>query len=1490
MSFNYSFAGKIQKWREQLKDLYLLERQEIRFGRRSIDVAGIDDLCVELVLVEEQNKAVGKGRKTGLESDKRMGRSNESDTLDLSENNKLYQKLSNDPILFINALEKGGIQTVLADKRQSRKMLGSYHDMFHLSNHLLLFGAAGTGKTTQINKIAYDWAKHVRDVSSAISSEETVPVHVAMKLVFVLDMHKFQSNQTLSEAVKEQLLPGVSIDDIDYVFHFLRHKCLVIFDGFDEIVKGVTNHALNCTQVRGLFVIVTTRPHMKDKFCRKNKGYTQIQVCGFSSKNAAKYIRKLFDILEVKDLAPSLAAKVVESPLLQTLSSFPVLLVMLCLLWEDTKTQGITFYSMTNLYKEALTEQYLNKPFEDKDEERLPGEEIENVLQILGKTALTALFENKILIKEDHFENRNMLKCGIRLGLVICHDGKLLGDTSVSFIHKTFQEYCAAVYMCRLFDSDRGKFHSCLSEISIDTVNHMEYMLRFCCGLSLKAAAAIFDHVLSVVKTNENSWRLSLILLYEIELSHDPNLVNQYNFHNELKSLCMSTEIDADADLIGAIMHFIRDKNPFLEIWLSKVKSFDSKYRHTSICSIMQILYKMPLLESVTISVQALTNENMTTGTEFTRLTQLELSVFKALHVSSLKTLLICVPALRTLHLAVVQLINDVQYCEKSILLSKSLTELCLMSIDGNSTLDVNVTQLVSFLSCIPALTVVQLHNVHLTDILDVKQVTLSESLKDFTMIGELPDRVYNVSVTQLVSFLSCMPALTEVILLDVHLTGELDTDHVTFSESLKEFVIGGDLPACVYSVSVTQLVSFLSCMPALTKVSLQDVYLTGELGTKQVTLSESLKEFVMAGNLPDRVYSVDVTQLINFFSCMPTLTKVLLQDAYFAGELDDSSVTLSDSLKEFVIIGGLPDRVYNMNVTQLINFLSCMPGLTKVELQDVYLTGESDVNSVTLSESLKEFVMLGCLPDRVYNISVAQLVNFLSCMPGLTKVILQDVHLTGEYDVNSVTLSESLKKFVMNGFLPDRVYNINVTQLINFLSCMPGLTKVSLKDVYLTGELGAKQVTLSESLKEFVMAGNLPDRVYSVDVTQLINFFSCMPTLTKVLLQDAYFAGELDDSSVTLSDSLKEFVIIGCLPDRVYNMNVTQLINFLSCMPGLTKVELQDVYLTGESDVNSVTLSESLKEFEMNGFLPDRVCNINVSQLINFLSCMPALTKVSLQDVHLTDELDDNCVTLNESLKELGMAGFLPDRVYNINVTQLINLLSCMPGLTKVLLQDVHLTGESDVNSVTLSESLKEFEMNGFLPDRVCNINVSQLINFLSCMPALTKVSLQDVYLTGELGAKQVTLSESLKEFVMSGNLPDRVYSVDVTQLINFFSCMPTLTKVLLQDAYFAGELDDNSVTLSDSLKEFVIKGFLPDRVYNISVTQLINFLSCMPGLTKVLLQDVYLTGELDAKQVTSSESLKEFKMNGCLPDRVYNIRYAYTYKSATSRCLFCW
>ena len=54
-----------------------------------------------------------------------------------------------------------------------------------------------------------------------------------------------------------------------------------------------------------------------------------------------------------------------------------------------------------------------------------------------------------------------------------------------------------------------------------------------------------------------------------------------------------------------------------------------------------------------------------------------------------------------------------------------------------------------------------------------------------------------------------------------------------------------------------------------------------------------------------------------------------------------------------------------------------------------------------------------------------------------------------------------------------------------------------------------------------------------------------------------------------------------------------------------------------------------------------------------------------------------------------------------------------------------VHLTGESDVNSVTLSESLKEFEMYGGLPDRVCNIRFSS-------RQGVNSVTLSNISVTG--------------------------------------------------------------------------------------------------------------------------------------------------------------
>ena len=255
-----------------------------------------------------------------------------------------------------------------------------------------------------------------------------------------------------------------------------------------------------------------------------------MQVAGFSEEKVSLYVEKFYRIVEKSHLAFSLIEKVKETPLLQTLSSFPALLVMICLLWEDTHERGETFHSMTSLYKEAVSK-YLDKPFEDRDREGNSWQQFGDVLQIVGKTALTELFEGNVQIKEAKFTDCDALKKAIEVGLLVLDEGKLVGDRSVSFIHKTFQEYCAATYLSTLIATNKDVFEFYLSKINHDNIIEMEYMLRFICGLSVDAAVAVVNHI-DDLQLKKSDFKIPLILLYETDISHGMNEVNRYKLYN----------------------------------------------------------------------------------------------------------------------------------------------------------------------------------------------------------------------------------------------------------------------------------------------------------------------------------------------------------------------------------------------------------------------------------------------------------------------------------------------------------------------------------------------------------------------------------------------------------------------------------------------------------------------------------------------------------------------------------------------------------------------------------------------------------------------------------------------------------------------------------------------------------------------------------------------------------------------------------------------
>ena len=114
-----------------------------------------------------------------------------------------------------------------------------------------------------------------------------------------------------------------------------------------------------------------------------------------------KFYRK---VLKKSHLASLLIKKVQETPYASDLVFFPSTPCYdMSLVGRFTYERGKTFQSMTSLYKEAVSK-YLHKPFENRDKEGHSWQQFEEVLHIVGKTALTELFKGNIQIQKAKFD------------------------------------------------------------------------------------------------------------------------------------------------------------------------------------------------------------------------------------------------------------------------------------------------------------------------------------------------------------------------------------------------------------------------------------------------------------------------------------------------------------------------------------------------------------------------------------------------------------------------------------------------------------------------------------------------------------------------------------------------------------------------------------------------------------------------------------------------------------------------------------------------------------------------------------------------------------------------------------------------------------------------------------------------------------------------------------------------------------------------------
>ena len=394
------------------------------------------------------------------------------------------------------------------------------HEECSQPRRVLIEGQPGMGKTTYCQKIAYDWAKKRK-------GGETFPDVTLVLLLKCRDI-----NCGLWEAIDDQLLPReVNEEEKERLFKFIRghqSKVLLVLDGLDELPMDQLLIYKDIIQGRVLpesYIVVTARHEVGVKV--RECCHTLLEVEGFTETDAEEFILRYF---KEERLAKTLLEKLDSDVTLQDLTRNPLNTALLCLLCEDFG--GKFPESRTLLYLEivecVLRRYRLKMKLPETKQDLLVLYKVE--LKQLGFIAMEGLHNDIMHFSESAFEGfSNDVKSGLGFLSVEAGRSKRRPSQSYAFLHKSFQEFFAALFQCcQLLDG----------EISVDSLiadcryfEKFPQVLMFTSGmLAQKCKAAVKAFIAGIAtQVNLDGRRLRVALACINECKREGN-----SFHKEM--------------------------------------------------------------------------------------------------------------------------------------------------------------------------------------------------------------------------------------------------------------------------------------------------------------------------------------------------------------------------------------------------------------------------------------------------------------------------------------------------------------------------------------------------------------------------------------------------------------------------------------------------------------------------------------------------------------------------------------------------------------------------------------------------------------------------------------------------------------------------------------------------------------------------------------------------------------------------------------------
>ena len=349
---------------------------------------------------------------------------------------------------------------------------------------VLVEGDAGIGKTTLCTALSEDWANK----------------KLFQEFEILLLLH-LRQNQIASAGSLLGLLKLLhSSSEIctlvaKYIEDQNEGKVLIVADGWDELStedrsEGSFLYELLFGECYSLSVVVTSRPSASVPFHDLRCIDRFVEVRGFSRDNIKEFIQCEFD----DDRAKGLLAQLEGNPLIESVCSVPLNCAIICHLWDCF--DGALPTTMSKLYTNIILNVILRNIRKKSEYKSIPSlphfdslpDSLQQPWSLLCELAFQTLSEDKIVFSHKDLAMRFKgltLDSGIScFGLLQSAESVLVDGYGVSFhfLHLTFQEYLAALYLVR--QPTDTQLQLCRSLAESKHLKRFEMVWRFFFGLS----------------------------------------------------------------------------------------------------------------------------------------------------------------------------------------------------------------------------------------------------------------------------------------------------------------------------------------------------------------------------------------------------------------------------------------------------------------------------------------------------------------------------------------------------------------------------------------------------------------------------------------------------------------------------------------------------------------------------------------------------------------------------------------------------------------------------------------------------------------------------------------------------------------------------------------------------------------------------------------------------------------------------------------------